>query len=81
MKAHFHTVRLACGDVAKLRITRCDRHVAIDIFEHGEDEPLIVATLSASELRAIARAIRSLTGDGCILALTAHARCANTERR
>lgn len=57
MKDNTCTVRLAFGDVAKVEVTRKGTIIQLAIYEHREDELLIVADLTDEEQQTFIRAL------------------------
>lgn len=57
MKENSCTVTLACGDVAKIEVVHDNGITQLVIYEHREDEPLIVADLTDKERQALIAAL------------------------
>lgn len=57
MKDNTCTVCLAFGDIAKIKVTHEGSVIQLAIYEHREDEPLIVADLTDEEQQTFIRAL------------------------
>ena len=57
MKENSCTVPLACGDVARIEVMHDNGITRLAIYEHREDEPLIVADLTDKERQALIAAL------------------------